>query len=65
MKIGMRKISPKRILKAKTTGKAKRIIKKATIPGYGKRSSVNLHPVKSVKRKIYRKTTFSIFDLLK
>ena len=35
MKIGPRKPSIKKSIKARTTGKAKRSIKKATIPGYG------------------------------
>ena len=37
MKFGMRKPSLKKSLKARTTGKAKRAIKKAVIPGYGKK----------------------------
>jgi len=65
MKIGMRKINPKRIIKAKTVGKLKRSVKKTLIPGYGKKSAANLHPVRSLKQKVYRKTTFNIFDLFK
>ena len=37
MKIGMRKPSIKKSLKARTTGKLKRSVKKAVIPGYGKK----------------------------
>ena len=37
MKFGMRKISPMKSLKARTTGRAKRTVKKALIPGYGKK----------------------------
>lgn len=37
MKFGMRKPSVKKSFKARTTGKAKRQIKKALIPGYGKK----------------------------
>ncbi len=37
MKLGMREPSFKRSIKARTTGKAKRAIKKAVLPGYGKR----------------------------
>lgn len=37
MKFGMRKPSLKRSFKARTTGKAKRAVKKALIPGYGKK----------------------------
>ena len=34
MRIGMRKPSVKRMIKARTTGRAKRAVKKAVIPGY-------------------------------
>ena len=37
MKIGLRKPSLKKSFKAMTTGKAKRKLKKALIPGYGKK----------------------------
>lgn len=37
MKFGMRTPSLKKSVKARTTGKLKRSIKKALIPGYGKR----------------------------
>lgn len=37
MKFGMRKPSPKRSFKARTTGKWKRQAKKALIPGYGRK----------------------------
>ncbi len=37
MKFGMRKPSIKKSIKARTTGRAKRNIKKALIPGYGKK----------------------------
>ena len=39
MKFGMRKPSLKRSIKARTTGKAKRKVKKALIPGYGKKGA--------------------------
>ena len=37
MKFGLRTPSIKRSLKARTTGRAKKAIKKALIPGYGKK----------------------------
>ena len=37
MKFGIRKPSLKKSLKARTTGKLKRSVKKALIPGYGKK----------------------------
>ena len=65
MKIGMRKPSLKKSFKARTTGKVKRTIKRALIPGYGKKGMGWLHPKKALYNRIYRKTTFSIFDLTK
>lgn len=66
MKFGIRKPSLKKSFKARTTGKAKRAIKKALIPGYGKKGmGLIKNPKKSIYNKIYRRTTFSIFDLFK
>lgn len=66
MKFGMRKPSPMRSIKARTTGKAKRAVKKAIMPGYGKKGMGWLtHPKKATYNKVYKKTTFSIFDLFK
>lgn len=66
MKIGMRKPSLKKSIKARTTGKAKRALKKAIIPGYGKKGTGWLKdPKKAAYNKVYKKTTFSIFDLFK
>ena len=66
MKFGVRKPSIKKSLKARTTGKAKRAIKKALIPGYGKKGMGWVkHPRKAAYNKIYKKTSFSIFDLFK
>lgn len=66
MKIGMRKPSLKKSIKARTTGKAKRAVKKAVIPGYGKKGTGWLkYPKKAVYNKVYKKTTFSIFDIFK
>lgn len=66
MKFGMRTPSLKKSISARTTGKLKRSIKKALIPGYGKKGMGLLtNPKKSLYNKVYRKTTFSIFDLFK
>ncbi len=66
MKFGMRKPSFKKSFKARTTGKAKRAMKKALIPGYGKKGSGWIkNPKKSAYNKVYRKTTFSLKDLFK
>ncbi|EDT74184.1 hypothetical protein [Clostridium butyricum] len=66
MKFGMRTPSLKKSFKARTTGKAKRALKKAIIPGYGKKGMGWItNPKKAAYNKIYNKTTFSIFDLFK
>lgn len=66
MKIGMRKPSLTRSLKARTTSKWKRQTKKALIPGYGKKG---MGWVKNLKKamynKVYHKTTFGLSDLFK
>ena len=49
MKYGMRKPSWKKSLSARTKGRATRAIKRALIPGYGKKGMGWLHP----KRKLY------------
>ncbi len=66
MKFGMRKPSIKKSFKARTTGKAKRKIKKTLIPGYGKKGIGYIkNPKKAVYNKVYKKTTFSFWDLFK
>ena len=66
MKYGMRKPSAKKSFKARTTGKAKRAVKKALILGYGKKGSGWIKdPKKAAYNKIYRKTSFRIWDLFK
>ena len=66
MKIGFRTPSLKKSISARTTGRAKRTIKKALIPGYGKKGTGWLSsPKKAVYNKVYRKTTKSIFDIFK
>lgn len=66
MKFGVRKPSLKRSIKARTTGKAKRAVKKALIPGYGKKGTGWIkNPKKAAYNKVYKKTTFSLFDIFK
>ena len=66
MKLGMRKPSLKKSFKARTTGRAKRAIKKATIPGYGKKGMGWVkNPKRAAYNKVYKKTTFSIWNLFK
>jgi len=66
MKFGMRKPSIKRSIKARTTGRAKRAVKKKVIPGYGKKGMGWLkNPKKAAYNKVYKKTSFSFWDLFK
>ena len=66
MKVGMRKPSVKKSIKARTTGKAKRAVKKAVIPGYGKKGSGWIkNPKKAAYNKVYNKTTFGVNDIYK
>ena len=66
MKIGIRKPSIKKSLKARTTGKLKRSLKKSVNPFYGKKGTgLVTNPKKSIYNKVYKKTSFSIFDLFK
>lgn len=66
MKFGMRKPSIKKSISARTTGKIKRSIKKAIIPGYGKKGMGWIrNPKKAAYNKIYNKTSFSIKKLFK
>lgn len=66
MKFGMRTPSFKKSFKARTTGRAKRTIKKALIPGYGKKGMGWIkNPKKAVYNKVYNKTSFSIWDIFK
>ena len=66
MKFGMRKPSIKKSIAARTTGRAKRAVKRALIPGYGKKGSGWIkNPKKAAYNKIYNKSSFSIWNLFK
>lgn len=66
MKIGVRKPSLKKSIKARTTGKAKRAVKKAINPTYGKKGTgVVKDTKKAAYNKVYNKTTVSVTDILK
>ena len=66
MKFGMRTPSFKKSFKARTTGRAKRAMKKALIPGYGKKGMGWIkNPKKAAYNKVYNKTSFSIWDIFK
>lgn len=67
MKIGVRKPSLKKAIKASTTGKAKRAVKKKAVnPLYGKKGvGLAKNPKRAVKNAVYKKTTVGLKDLLK
>ena len=66
MKIGLRKPSLKKSFKARTTGRIKRSIKKSSNPFYGKKGiGLITNPKRAIYNKVYNKTSFSIFDLIK
>lgn len=62
-KRGYRKPSIKKSVSARTTGKAKRSVKRAINPTYGKKGMgwVN-NPKKAMYNKCYNKTTTSVFN---
>lgn len=66
MKFGFRTPSIKRSISARTTGRAKRAIKRAIIPGYGRKGMGLLtNPKKSIYNRVYRRTTFGLGDIVK
>lgn len=65
MKFGMRTPSLKKSISARTTGKLKRSMKSAINPLYGKKGMGLLNPKKAIYNKVYKKTTFSFWDLFK
>ena len=65
MKIGFRTPSLKKSLKARTTGRIKRSIKKSINPLYGKKGMGLINnPKKAVYNKVYRKTSFGLSDII-
>lgn len=63
MKTGIRTPSLKKSIKARTTGKLKRKIKRALIPGYGRKGMGWVHdPKRALYNKVYNKTTVSLKD---
>ncbi|HHK1448643.1 TPA: hypothetical protein ACQMIQ_001527, partial [Streptococcus pyogenes] len=59
MKIGLRTPSLKKSIKARTTGKIKRSLKKSINPMYDKKGvGLITDPEKAIYNKVYKKTTF-------
>jgi len=66
MKVGLRKPSIKKSIRARTTGKLKRTVKRAINPLYGKKGMGYINdPKKAIYNKIYNKTTFGVGDVMK
>jgi len=66
MKFGIRKPNVKKSIKARTTGKIKRKIKKKINPLYGKKGMGYIkNPKKAIYNKIYNKTSISASDIFK
>ena len=66
MKFGLRTPSLKKMVKSRTTGRVKRAMKKSINPIYSKKGiGLVTQPKKAVYNKIYKKTSFSIFDFFK
>lgn len=66
MKVGVRKPNLKASVKARTTGKAKRKVKKALIPGYGAKGTGWVKdPKKAAYNAVYSRTTVSAVDVAK
>lgn len=58
MKFGFRTSSLKKSLKARTTGRVKRAVKKSVNPLYGKKNvGLITDPKRSVENRIYKRTT--------
>ena len=66
MKYGIRKPNLKRSLKARTTGKLKRRVKRTVNPLYGKRGmGFIFRPFKAIYGWIYRRVTISLPQLMR
>lgn len=65
MKVGIRKPSLKKSIKAKTTGRAKRALKSSVNPLYGKKGMGFVNdPEKAMYNKVYNKTTVGVRDFI-
>lgn len=66
MKFGMRTPSISTSIRARTTGRLKRSVKRAVIPYYGKRGSGWVkNPKRAAYNAVYRRTTFGLGDVLR
>lgn len=65
MKFGVRKPSLTKSIKARTTGRWKRALKRSINPLYGKKGMGWLHPKRAMYNRIYHRTTVSVWDIFK
>lgn len=65
MRFGIRTPSIKKSISARTKGRLTRSLKKSINPLYGKKGMGWLNPKKKIYNKVYKKTTFSFWDLFK
>lgn len=66
MKVGIRKPNIKKMVKAKTTAKVKRAVKKEIVPLYNKKGTgIVKEPKKAIYNKVYNKTSVSLLDIIK
>lgn len=66
MKIGIRKPSLTKSLKARTTSKLKRQVKRAIIPTYGQKGTGFIkNPKRTLYNKVYNQTTIDVFGSVK
>ena len=65
MKIGFRRPSVKRMVKARTVGRAKRAVKRSVNPLHGKKGMGLAHPKRAARNYVYRRTTFGLGDVLR
>lgn len=66
MKFGIRTPNFKKSIKARTTGRLKRTVKKSINPLYGKKGMGFINnPKQSIYNKIYNKTTIGVNDIIK
>ncbi len=66
VKVGVRKPNLKSSIKARTTGKAKRALKRKLIPGYGKKGAGWVtNPKKAAYNYVYNRTTVGVGDIAK
>ena len=66
VKVGIRKPNLKSSFKARTTGRAKRAVKRAVIPGYGKKGMGWIkNPKKAAYNAAYSRTTVGVGDVVR